>query len=131
MVLALLLPLLTAVPSAAQAGSSAFDGDPATTERILAGDPAAAALEVSRDESADLSERLAMLTNALADERAELAETRDTAAGLRDQILALSASLTDAEAKQTDTLALLADLRDRLAGEEETRSAAESSKALE
>ncbi len=48
MVLALLLPLLTAIPSAAQDGSSAFDGDPATTERILAGDPAAAALEVSR-----------------------------------------------------------------------------------
>lgn len=45
--LALLWPLVAVGPADAQAVTTAFDGDPATTERIDVADPAAAALAVS------------------------------------------------------------------------------------
>lgn len=46
-VLALLWPLVGTAPSQAQDAAAPFDGDPATTERIAASDPATAALQVS------------------------------------------------------------------------------------
>ena len=104
MVLALLLPLLTAVPSAAQAGSSAFDGDPATTERILAGDPAAAALEVSRTRFADAgagdrqaAHAVVATTEAFADSLAGAALTTDG-----PLLLTGSDGLADAAAAELD-----------------------------
>lgn len=104
MVLALLLPLMTAVPSAAQAGSSAFDGDPATTERILAGDPAAAALEVSRTRFADAgagdrqaAHAVVATTEAFADSLAGAALTTDG-----PLLLTGSDGLADAAAAELD-----------------------------